>query len=86
MITIKLEYLHHTEQAVLVSDGSIECWLPIKFTDFDPDYEFEKKKVISIQFDEWLALRRNKQMIQNMNLKIWVIFILLVQHLNFLRL
>ena len=47
------EYIHQTDEAVLISDGNRECWIPKSCIENSNGINFELDTVINVE--EWFA-------------------------------
>jgi hypothetical protein len=55
-VEIEVEYVHQTENALRVSDGTNDSiWLPKSQIEYDEDIELTKGKMISVTMPDWLA-------------------------------
>ena len=56
-VELSVEYLHHTEKAVLVKDGDNEIWIPKSLISDDaPDFDdLERHEAVEIPVAEWFA-------------------------------
>lgn len=56
IVTVSVEFLHHTELAVLVKDGDSEIWLPKSQIEDEEDWDIlEREDPIEVSIPEWLA-------------------------------
>jgi len=49
------EYMHQTDNAILVTDGNKEIWLPKSQISYDESIKYTRHDVILIEVPEWLA-------------------------------
>ena len=52
-------FVHHTDMAVLVNDGTEELWIPKSQIEEDLNWDdFEKEDEIEFTIPEWLAIEK----------------------------
>lgn len=57
-VTLELDYLHHTDKAVLVSDGTDNVWVPLSLVECDVDFDsLDRGDLVSITVPFWFAER-----------------------------
>lgn len=55
---LNVEFIHETEEAVLIDDDNNKIWLPkSQLNEFDEDIH-EKGDYITIKVAEWLAIQK----------------------------
>lgn len=57
LVDLSVEYLHHTDKAVLVKEGKNEVWLPLSQCETEPSDldSLERGDEVEVTCPEWLA-------------------------------
>ena len=53
---IYYEYIHQTDEAVLICDGDKECWIPKSCIENSSDIDFRYNTIINVE--EWFAIKQ----------------------------
>ncbi len=49
------EYIHQTDEAVLIFDGDRKCWVPKSCIENSSDIDFKYNTIINVE--EWFAIK-----------------------------
>ena len=52
-VEISSEYMHQTDDAVLIFDGDRDCWIPKSCIEYGQLIDYESNNIINVE--EWFA-------------------------------
>lgn len=59
LIELELEFLHHTDDSVLIKEGKREIWIPKKLCENYPTFvdDIKRNSNITMKVQHWYALK-----------------------------